>query len=127
MKVAKEEIIGLVKALEIFVNEDEGLENQEYRKMSEQAVDALIEIPGISAEVVHDEYDYLVPTALITFKDNWEGKSRDEIWNLMIEEDPPIYLSDLGDPDTLAIDPFNLTELELKIVIERMHKIMTSA
>ena len=45
----------------------------------------------------------------------------------MIEEDPPIYLSDLGDPDTLAIDPFNLTELELKIVIERMHKIMTSA
>ena len=127
MKVAKEEIIGLVKALEIFVIEDEGLENQEYRKMSEQAVDALIEIPGISAEVVHDEYDYLIPMALITFKDNWEGKSRDEIWNLMIEEDPPIYLSDLGDPDTLAIDPFNLTELELKIVIERMHKIMTSA
>ena len=40
MKVAKEEIIGLVKALEIFVNEDEGLENQEYRKMSEQAGDA---------------------------------------------------------------------------------------
>jgi len=77
--------------------------------------------------VIHDEYDYLIPMALITFKDNWEGRSRDEIWNLMIEEDPPIYLSDLGDPDTLAIDPFNLTELELKIVIERMHKIMTSA
>ena len=126
MKVAKEEIIGLVKALEIFVNEDEGLENQEYRRMSERAVDALIEIPGISAEVVHDEYDYLIPMALITFKENWEGKSRDEIWNLMIEEDPPIYLSDLGDPDTLAIDPFNLTELELEIVIERMHEIMTS-
>ena len=64
--------------------------------------------------------------ALITFNDNWEGKSRDEIWNLMIEEYPPIYLRDICDPDTLAIDPFNLTELELEIVIERMHKIMTS-
>jgi D-glucosaminate-6-phosphate ammonia-lyase len=126
MKVAKEEIIGLVKALEIFVDEDEGLENREYTKMSERGVDALIEIPGISAEVVHDEYDYLIPTTLITFKDNWEGKSRDEICNFMIEGDPPIYLSDLGDPDTLAIDPFNLTEPELDIVIERLHKILTS-
>ena len=126
MKVAKEEIIGLIKALEIFVEENEELENREYSRMCEKVVDALIEIPGISAKVIQDEYDYLIPTALLTFEHNWEGNTRDQIWNIMAETDPPIYLSDLGNPDTLGIDPFNLTETELEIVIAKLHETLTS-
>jgi len=94
--------------------------------MCEKVVDALIEIPGISAKVIQDEYDYLIPTALLTFEHNWEGNTRDQIWNIMAETDPPIYLSDLGNPDTLGIDPFNLTETELEIVIAKLHETLTS-
>ena len=46
LKVAKEEIIGLIEALNIFINEDEEFETKKYTQMCQKVVDALIEIPG---------------------------------------------------------------------------------
>ena len=73
MKVAKEEIMGLVKALQIFDSEDEEAENKRFKEMSQQGVDALIEIPGLEISVQHDEWNYLVPTARIYFTRDWKG------------------------------------------------------
>ena len=122
MKVAKEEIIGLVSALQIFVEEDEDAENERYTQMCQQAVDAFIEVPGLDASVEHDPYNYLIPHAVMRLTDEWNGQSRDEIWNSLTEGDPAIYLHNVGDPDSLVIDPFNLSEEELGIVIERLHQ-----
>ena len=122
MKVAKEEIIGLVSALQIFVEEDEDAENERYTQMCQQAVDAFIEVPGLDASVEHDPYNYLIPHAVMRLTDEWNGRSRDEIWNSLTEGDPAIYLHNVGDPDSLVIDPFNLSEEELGIVIERLHQ-----
>ena len=121
LKVSKEEIIGLVKALEIFVNEDEDAENERYKRMCSKVVDALVEIPGLSVEVVHDRYDYLIPMAQIGFTDEWDGASRDTIWEELANSDPVIYLGNIGGPDELLVDPFNLTDSELEVVIERLH------
>ena len=122
MKVAKEEIIGLVSALRIFVEEDEDAENERYTQMCQQAVDAFIEMPGLDASVEHDPYNYLIPHAVMRLTDEWNGQSRDDIWNSLTEGDPAIYLHNVGDPDSLVIDPFNLSEEELGIVIERLHQ-----
>ena len=122
MKVAKEEIIGLVSALQIFVEEDEDAENERYTQMCQQAVDAFIEVPGLEASLEHDPYNYLIPHAVMRLTDEWNGRSRDEIWNSLTEGDPAIYLHNVGDPDSLVIDPFNLSEEELGIVIERLHQ-----
>ena len=122
MKVAKEEIIGLVSALQIFVEEDEDAENERYTQMCQQAVDAFIEMPGLDASVEHDPYNYLIPHAVMRLTDEWNGRSRDEIWNSLTEDDPAIYLHNVGDPDSLVIDPFNLSEEELGIVIERLRE-----
>ncbi len=122
MKVAKEEIIGLVSALQIFVEEDEDAENERYTQMCQQAVDAFIEVPGLQASVEHDPYNYLIPHAVMQLTDEWNGRSRDDIWNSLTEGDPAIYLHNVGDPDSLVIDPFNLSEEELGIVIERLHQ-----
>ncbi len=122
MKVAKEEIIGLVSALQIFVEEDEDAENDRYTQMCQQAVDAFIEMPGVEASVEHDPYNFLIPHAVMRLTDEWNGRSRDEIWNSLTEDDPAIYLHNVGDPDSLVIDPFNLSEEELGIVIERLRE-----
>ena len=121
LKVSKEEIIGLIKALEIFVNEDEYAENERYKRMCSKVVDALVEIPGLSVKVVHDRYDYLIPMAQIGFTDEWDGASRDTIWEELANGDPVIYLGNIGGPDELLVDPFNLTDSELEVVIERLH------
>ena len=126
MKVAKEEVIGLITALNIFLEEDEESEMQAYRALAEQVVDALSEVPGLKITLEHDKHDYLIPHAVMQFGPDWHGPSRNEILNAMAEGDPPIYLHFLGQPDELAVDPLNLTEEENILVISRLREKLTT-
>ena len=122
MKVAKEEIMGLVTALRIFDEEDEAAETVRYQEKVQQVVDALIEVPGIRVSVQHDEWNYLVPTALIEFTTEWNGPSRDDVLEAMATGDPAVHLHQLGDPDELGVDPINLDQEELETVIRRLRE-----
>ena len=122
MKVAKEEIIGLVEALQIFVEEDEDAENRQMAAMCQQVVDALIEAPGLEVSVKRDEWDYLTPIAIIRFTRDWRGPSRDEVDAALSAGDPPIYLHNIHNPDELGVDPFNLDERELETLIGRLRE-----
>ena len=122
MKVAKEEIIGLVTALRVFDQEDEAAETARYLKMAQQVVDALIEVPGLRVSAQHDPINYFVPTALIEFTPAWNGPSRDDVLRAMAAGDPAIHLHQLGDPDELGVDPINLDEEELETVIARLRE-----
>ena len=126
MKVAKEEVIGLITALNMFLEEDEESEMQAYRALAEQVVDALSEVPGLKITLEHDNHDYLIPHAVMKFGSDWRGPSRDEILNAMADGDPPIYLHFLGQPDELAVDPLNLTEEENILVISRLREKLTT-
>lgn len=122
MKVAKEEIIGLVEALQIFAEEDEDAENRQVAAMCQQVVDALIEVPGLEVSVKHDEFDYLTPVAVMRFTRDWRGPSRDEVDAALAAGDPPVYLHNIHNPDELGIDPFNLDERELETLITRLRE-----
>ena len=125
MKVAKEEVIGLVASLAAFVEEDEEAETAAYRGMVQQVVDALVEIPGLDVTLEHDRYNYLIPCAVIRFTDDWRGSSRDAVANAMQQGQPGIYLHQLGGPNELAVDPLNLTEEEVETVIRRLREELT--
>ena len=122
MKVAKEEIVGLLIALQLFLEEDEEAETWRYREMCQQVVDALVEFPGLRVTIEHDDHSYLIPTALMTYTREWNGPSRDQVYSAMADGDPPIFLHNLGAPDELAVDPFNLDEVELQTVIRRLRE-----
>ena len=123
MKVAKEEIGGLIAALRVFVDEDEEAETKRYRDMSQSVVDALIEVPGLDLSVEHNEYDSLTPIASMTFTRKWRGPGPREVLEEIGSGDPPIVLKALGNPDTLSVDPFNLDEGEMEIVIRRHREV----
>ena len=124
MKVAKEEIVGLLEALRIFASEDEDAETRRLTEMCQQVVDALIEAPGLEVSVEHDEWDYLIPHAVIRFTRDWRGPSRDEVDHAMAAGDPPIYMHNIFNPDELAVDPINLDERELEIVIRHLREVL---
>ena len=124
MKVAKEEVVGLLKAVEVFLAEDEEKGNKRYREMSQIVVDALIEVPGLRVRVEHDEHDFLTPIALATFTKEWRGPSRDEVLDMMLEGDTPIYLYQLSALDEIGVDPTNLDEDELEAVIRKLHSVL---
>ena len=119
MKVAKEEIIGLLTALPLFMEEDEAEETSRYNAMCQTVVDALTEIPGLDIRVEHDEYNWLVPTAVMRFTKAWDGPGREQLVAAMIQGDPPIYLQQR---DELAVDPLTLEEEEVPVIIRRLRE-----
>ena len=124
MKVAKEEIVGLLRAIELFVSEDEEAEMALYRSKAQQVVDALAEVEGLRVTLEHDEFNYLIPHAVMRFTREWRGPGRDEVYAAMVAGDPPIYMHDIFDPDELAVDPLNLDDEELEIVIRRLSEVL---
>jgi len=123
-KVAKEEVIGLIRSLQIFVSEDEEAETRHYRRMCQEVVDAFIEIPGLDVSLEYDEYDYLIPHAVINFTKGWHGPSPSQVYETLVGGDPPVYLHNLGNPENLAVDPLNLSQNELEITIHRLREVL---
>ena len=124
-KVAKEEIVGLVTALSMFVEEDEEAEMARYRAMAQQVVDSLIEVPGLNISLEHDGIDYLIPNAVLRLGGDWSGPSAQEVAAALQQGDPPIYLQQLRAPDELMVDPLNVTEAEIDIIIRRLREALT--
>ena len=125
MKVAKEEIVGLVTALGMFVEEDEAAEMANYQVLAQQVVDALVETPGLQVSLHHDGIDYLIPTAVLKFGEAWPGPPPNQVAAAMEQSDPPIYLQQLGPPDQLGVDPLNLTEAETDTIIRRLRETLS--
>ena len=124
-KVAKEEIVGLVTALSMFVEEDEEAEMAWYREMAQRVVDSLIEVPGLNITLEHDGIDYLLPNAVLHLGGNWSGPSAQQVAAALQQGDPPIYLQQLRAPDELMVDPLNVTEDEIDIIIRRLREALT--
>ena len=122
LKVAKEEIVGLVEALEIFVNEDEMEQTRRYRSMVEQVVQACGNLSGLRVSLEHDEHDFLLPTAVLRFTSDWRGRSRNDIYEALVGGDPPIYLQEHGPSDQLGVDPFNVTDDQLDLLVSRLRE-----
>lgn len=120
MKVAKEEIVALVAALEAFVTEDEAAQTAHYRAMCERAAQELAGFPGLAVSVEHDTLDRLTPHAVLRFTDAWHGPGRDAVRAALRTGSPRIFLHDIFDPWELAIDPFNIDHDQLDVVIDRL-------
>jgi hypothetical protein len=106
----------------MFVEEDEEKETRHYRQIAQQVVDAMAEFPGLEVTLVHDDFDYLTPTALIRFTKEWSGPSRSQVAAALEKGDPAIHLHQLGRPDELAVSPLNLLDDEVQIVVRRLRE-----
>jgi len=69
MKVNKEEMLGLLVALELFLDKDHARERREYDKRAEAIRAAVVSVPGVTAEVFVPEVANNVPHMRVT----WEG------------------------------------------------------
>ena len=85
-------------------------------------VDALAEVPGLDVTVKFDDYDYLIPHAVVHFRRDWRGRSPDEVAAALEAGDPAVHLNALGPPEDLAVDPLNLREDELEVLIRRFRE-----
>lgn len=123
-KTSKEEIVGLVIALELFLAEDEAAEIRRYRDVCQWIVDALSDIAGIRAVVEHDGVNRIIPHAVIYFEPSWRGPSGHDIRDALVKGDPHIYIQQGtqqgGYFDEIAVDPINLRPGDEEIIATRL-------
>ena len=132
MKVCKEEIIGLITALELFVQRDHQVEWEEWRSKSQAIVETLQGIPGVNVTVEkgnrEGNFNREGPQAVITFDASWKGLSIHEIKESLLSGDPPIYVGHglLGYADKeINIAPQTLKDGEEKVIAERLCSLLT--
>lgn len=72
MKVNKEEIVGMLAAIELFVHKDHAAEGREFQRRAEAIRDAATSVPGVSAEIFVPEVANHVPHVRVS----WDAAAR---------------------------------------------------
>jgi D-glucosaminate-6-phosphate ammonia-lyase len=125
-KTSKEEIVGLVRALELFLAEDEAAEMRRYRELCQSIVDALSDIAGLRTVVEHDGVNRIIPQAVVYFESSWNGPSGQDIREALAKGDPHIYIQQGSQQggyfDEIAIDPINLQPGDEAIIAQRLRQ-----
>lgn len=123
-KVSRESIVGLYKALQIYMKLDENKLFDKYYKQLAPMVDSLRTLTGIEVSIQHDDVNYNVPTLVIQFSSNWKGKTPNEILKAMIKGDPPIFMQYFKGLSHLTVSPINLQSGEEKIITKRLMEVL---
>ena len=128
-KTSKEEIVGLVTALELFLAEDEEAEMNRYREVCTHIVDAVRDLSGLRAVVEQDPCNRVLPHAVIYFERSWQGPSGQAVRDALATGTPHIYVQQGtqqgGYFDEIAVDPINLQPGDEEIVATRLREELT--
>ena len=121
MKVAREEIVGLMTALDLYTQRDHEGDMRRWFSEGRTIVDAVIEIPGVAATVEQDDWLRPVPEVSIAFTSEWGGRSADEIVDALATGDPPIIIeASRRDDEDIFINPHGLMPGEAELIAERL-------
>jgi len=121
MKVAREEIVGLMAALELYVRRDHEADMRRWFSEGRTIVDTVIEIPGVTATIEQDDWLRPVPEVSIAFTSEWGGRSAEAIVNALAEGDPPIIIeASRRDDEDIFINPHGLMPGEAELIAERL-------
>ncbi len=121
MKVAREEIIGLMAALDLYARRDHDADMQRWFSECKTIIDAVIEIPGVTATAEQDDWLRPVPEVSIALTSEWRGRSAGEVVNALADGDPPIIIeASRRDDEDIFINPHGLMPGEAEFIAERL-------
>ena len=123
-KVGKEEIVGMVKALELYLAEDHDALNREWQRRLEYISAAVTKIPGVSTEYNVPDVANHVPHMQI----NWDPKrisaSPNDISAALRHSNPSIVIGASEHGAGLEMNSFMLQPGEEKIIAEKLTQIL---
>jgi len=128
MKVTKENIIGFITALKLFMEDDEKNELEIWQKKAKLVKDKIKPKNGIKISIE----DYPVrqgATVVINFESNYKGPRSGEIMEDLSKNDPKIYLGGglndgHADKDEICIIVHSLDEIDIEIIANKLNEII---
>jgi L-seryl-tRNA(Ser) seleniumtransferase len=138
MKVAKEEIVGLVAAVDWFLKQDDAAMEAEYRHRADLIAKELSSIPTLQTQIFTPEVANHVPHLLITFDQNRLKITGAEVLRKMREGNPRIELNPStggnpasaglpGGPNTIVVGVWMLQPGEETIVARCLRNVLQAA
>ena len=138
MKVAKEEIVGLVAAVDWFLKQDDAAMQAEYRQRAERIAKSLSGIPTVQTQIFVPEVANHVPHLLITYDQSRIKIAGTEVMQKMREGKPRIALNPStggepasaglpGGPNTIVVGVWMLQPGEDLIVAKRLREVLQQA
>jgi len=134
-KISKEQIVGLVVALEIFIDEGDALYDGQM-EVARYFLSELTGIEGLEVEIIPNDASYHehpvmshVPRVLLQWNQSELGITASELDMAMAEEDPPIFLRNVHyynyytNKEWRLIDTYYLRPEEPPIIANRIKKV----
>jgi seryl-tRNA(Sec) selenium transferase len=123
-KAAKEDIVGLIVALEDYIQRDHDADQAYWRSQAEYMLEQLQGFPGVVASYLYDGREHPVPRVELLFLPE-SGINAHEFVLAMEEHDPRIFLFEptgpSAKPNAIAINTQTMQPGEEKIVAEALH------
>jgi len=123
-KVGKEEIVGMVKALELFLNEDHDALAKEWQSRLERISSEITRVPGVSTSFFTPDIANHVPHMQITWDVARISLTPKEASKLLRSSKPSIAMGGGEQRPGLGMNSFMLQPGEDKIVAEQLSRIL---
>lgn len=119
MKVGKEELVGLIRALELFVEEDHEARYAEWLARAEDVAADLEAVEGLSTSISESD-SAIAPVVVVSVDESVAGDAADLVLALR-REDPRVFVgADALDRAEFTVNPMCLTDEEAAYAVERI-------
>jgi L-seryl-tRNA(Ser) seleniumtransferase len=122
-KVGKEEIVGMVKALELYLNEDHEALWKQWQGSLEYVSSQITRVPGVTTSYFVPDIANHVPHMAITWDSSKISLAPKQVSQLLRDSNPSIVMGGGEERPGLAMCSFMLQPGENKIVAQQLTKI----
>ncbi len=122
-KVGKEEIVGMVKALDLYLNEDHEALWKEWQNQLEYISRQITRVDGVSTSFFVPDIANHVPHMAITWDSSRIALTPKEVSKLLADSTPSIIMGAGEDRPGLAMNSFMLQPGDNKVVAEQLTQI----
>jgi D-glucosaminate-6-phosphate ammonia-lyase len=124
-KAAKEDIVGLIAALEIYMQRDHDADTAVWRAQAEWMLSRLDDFGGVASSYVHDGREHPVPRVELVFEPE-SGINAHELVLALEEHEPRVFLFEpsgpTARPNSIVINTQTLQAGEEQIVVEALRE-----
>lgn len=128
-KAAKEDIVGLIVALEIYMQRDHDADTACWRAQAEWMLERLDDFPGVTVSYLHDGREHPVPRVELLFGPQ-TGINAHELVVALEEHDPRVFVFEptgpSARPNSIVINTQTMQPGQERIVVEALRKLICS-
>ena len=127
MKVNKEEILGMMVALELYLNKDHAAEWKQWEQQIAHIAKGVDDIQGISTETFVPDLANHVPTLRVRWDDKQIKHSNDSLHEALRGGHPSIEVAGWGTEPMIEITTWMLVPGQERIVAHRLREVLLAA